>query len=123
MATIIDLDELTENQALHLFTLLRQRFNWSGTVQTLGDIDVFFRNNPDDDEDVDFGDANDLTDAMIHAVISTYSWNKIPDRMAEVGNDGTPTVTILPDGSFIVSEVDGDEEHFASSGVPFGTDS
>jgi hypothetical protein len=101
---------LSEDSGLTVYWALHDKFQWTGTPTTMGDITV-------EDDDEDFLDTTALTPAMRDAIAWSYTWRKgIPERTAEIANDLTPIVTVHRDGSFTVTECDGEATRYTAEG-------
>jgi hypothetical protein len=101
---------LSEDSGLTVYWALCHKFQWTGTPTTMGDITV-------EDDDEDFLDTAALTPAMRDAIAWSYTWRKgIPERTAEIANDLTPIVTVHRDGSFTVTECDGEATRYTAEG-------
>jgi hypothetical protein len=109
----IDISNLTEDEGHRLFTALRIKFDWAGTITMMGDVIVYNQG----DEPWWCDDAPELTPAMRAVIRESYEWRKaIPDRCAEIGNELAPSVEVLPNGHFIVHTETGPDEEFDAEG-------
>lgn len=84
-----NIDELTEDEALNLFHRLRSRFDWSGTVFVRQDVVDAVRAATSDDDEHDEGKRALAPgeDEVVDAVMSGYTYRKLGDRFAELGNE------------------------------------
>lgn len=109
----INLERMTEGEAFDLFFKLRAKFDWCGSITSMGDVVVYRQG----EEPHWSGNGPEMTDAMREVVRSTWEWRKgIEERCAEIGNELAPSIEVLPDGSFLIHCETYGEQRYTSDG-------
>lgn len=74
----MNIENITESEALRLYYALSRKFGWSGTLFTRGDVDSYWEEYT----------GEDMTDEDWEEVSDSWYWNSgLPTSMIERGND------------------------------------
>ena len=76
----MDIDNITEEEALEVMHKLRAKFHWAGTVFVKEDIIYYWNDNYKEDE------GYELTEEQIESVMTSWYWRKgLDDTMTSSG--------------------------------------
>jgi len=80
----MDIENMTEQQALDVFYAMRRRFGWQGIVVTRGDAEEMWAtvSGLDGAEDLTLGDRE------WSVLVDQYEWRKMDDYLATEAYDG-----------------------------------
>jgi len=82
---MVNLESMTESEALDLFYKMERRFGWAGVLYTRRDVadvwDTLYGSGGDDDDP-------SISDEMWDAVRRQYGWRKMGDYLSAEGHDG-----------------------------------